>query len=118
MKIITVPEDVKDIPLKFARDGVIYEMKVTFEFTEWCVIALDSYAPNGKGAKAARQAAEIVEILETAKGEKTLGLGASNYEVVKGACEALALGAANRKLVSFHDAIENAEDQKVAGKKE
>lgn len=109
-KVIDIPVAV-ELETNVFNGAVLNRQKMPMTFLEWSTICVDNYAEMAKGAKAARQAARIVDALENANG--TCHLEEAEFEILKAAVEKQEWKAGlNRKMIPFYEAIEKAQDVK------
>jgi len=104
VKLITIPS-----PIAMTNVDEAGRASETFTFRKFVEIAVDNYAPFGKGLVAARQAMKILELAEKANG--SLGLEKADYDALAAAVESAPFTArVNRQSIPFHEAVQNAKD--------
>ena len=107
MKIIDIPE-----PVAVAKDQDNKDVKIPF--MDFIRNSLDMYEKLGKGIKQIRQAVKIHGIIDSVNGEKVIRFEDTDYEVVKEAVDSAGWKpVAARKMLSFYDAVEKAQNVKA-----
>ena len=101
MRIITVPATV---------EAELRGQKLPFTFKEFLMAHLDAYA-EVKTVSMVRQVSKVAEVIE--KATDTMSFEDADYNLVKAACDKVALvPALSRQVVSYWDAVEKAEEVK------
>lgn len=110
MRIITIPPLVK-MPIGVINPQLVGPDK-DVTFFEWLAHSLDMYLPLGKGGEMIMKAVNIHSILKKAEdaGSSTLTYEESDFEIVDRAIQEMSWKAGYaRRVVSFYDAMKNAQ---------
>ena len=107
MKLILIPDP---IALTSVDEGG--KASETFTFRRFVEIAVDNYAPFGKGLVSAKQAMKLLSLVETAC--DSLKLEDADYAALKAAVEtAPFVPRVNRLAIPFHEAVQGATEAKA-----
>ena len=114
MKSITIPPTPGGATVRLVQvkpqqtgDPVVVERSLSISWSEWAQLALDGYAPLGRGLKQIRQAVKLAERISASNG--ILELEDADFDVVKAAVDAFEWSPGSaRKLVAYYEVIESA----------